>query len=41
MMLSAMLMVTSCGNLIQKKEAKENENLTEAEQQPVTEVEQV
>ena len=41
MMLSAMLMVTSCGNLIQKKEAKETENLTEAEQQPVTEVEQV
>ena len=41
MMLSAMLMVTSCGNLIQKKEAKETEYLTEAEQQPVTEVEQV
>ena len=41
MMLATMLMATSCGNLIQKKEAKETENLTEAEQQPVTEVEQV
>ena len=44
LMLAAMLMATSCGNLIQKKEAKEAkeaENLTEVEQQPVTEVEQV